>query len=169
MVGVSGRDSIKQRTQHRLTQIDDRLHILTGLLTIFVHIDEVIALIRQEDDPKQALMTRFKLSERQAQAILDIRLRQLAKIQEIALKEEQQALLDEQYALQTLLADAKALDGQMKKELLHDQERFGNPRRTRCIERSPAKAQNIQPVISHDPISIILSKNLWIRQAKDIK
>ena len=160
------RDSIKQRTQHRLTQIDDRLHILTGLLTIFVHIDEVIALIRQEDDPKQALMTRFKLSERQAQAILDIRLRQLAKIQEIALKEEQQALLDEQNALQTLLADAKALDGQMKKELLHDQERFGNPRRTRCIERSPAKAQNIQPVISHDPISIILSKNLWIRQAK---
>lgn len=160
------RNSIRQRSQHRLNQINDRLHIIEGLLTIFIHIDRVIAIIRQEDDPKAALIKQFSLSEIQAQAILDIRLRQLAKIQEIALKDEQKSLLDEQAKLNHLLANTEALDACMKTELIEDKSRFGNPRRTLCVEKEPAKAITQQPVLSHDPISIILSNNLWIRQAK---
>ncbi len=158
--------TIRKRCEHRLSIIEKRLHLLEGLLLVYLNLDEVIQIIRETDHPKDELIKRFDLSEEQAQAILEIRLRQLAKIQEIELKKEQSELLKEQKTLTAMLNSPKKLDNQMKKELNEDLERFGDDRRTQIIERKQAKSRDFTAQTSVEPISIIVSKNQWIRAAK---
>ena len=129
-----------QAAQHRLEQINDRLHILEGLLIVFLHLDEVIRIIRQSDDPQQELMRRFKLSEIQVEAILSIRLRQLARLEELKLKREKSDLEAEKKEIEGVLASERRLKSLIKKELQADAEKFGDERRTRIVARKEAQA-----------------------------
>lgn len=158
--------TVRRRLQHRLDKIVDRLHILEGLLIAFLNIDEVIAVIRNEDQPKPALMKKFKLSERQAEAILEIKLRQLAKLEEIKIKTEQKELSEERKRIEKLLNSAARLKTFIKKEIQADAERFGDERRTPLVEREEAKAFSETELMSTEPVTIVLSERGWVRAAK---
>ena len=159
-------DTVKRRLQFRLDKIVDRLHILEGLLIAYLNIDEVIKIIRTEDNPKKALIKAFKLSERQAEAILEIRLRQLAKLEEIKIKGEQDELSAERKTIEQLLNSAARLKTFIKKEIQADAERFGDDRRTPLVEREEAKAFSETELISTEPVTIVLSERGWMRAAK---
>ena len=133
-------ETVLKRLQFRLERILDRLHILEGLMVAFLNIDDVIEIIRTEEKPKQALMTRFELSDRQAEAILDLRLRQLAKLEEIKIKGEQEALAEERKTLEQTIGSKARLRTLIKKELLADAEIFGDARRSEIVARPEAKA-----------------------------
>ena len=158
--------TVRRRLQFRLDKILDRLHILDGLLIAFLNIDEVIKIIRQEDKPKQALMKAFKISERQSEAILELRLRQLAKLEEIKIKTEQQELSDERKTLEQLLKSATRLKTFIKNEIKTDAEKFGDARRSRLMEREEARAFNETELLSTEPVTIVLSERGWMRSAK---
>lgn len=159
-------ETVRRRLQFRLDKILDRLHILDGLLIAFLNIDEVIKIIRQEDKPKPALMKRFKISERQAEAILELRLRQLAKLEEIKIRAEQKELSEERKSIEQLLKSATRLKTFIKNEIKADAEKFGDERQSQLVEREESKAFSETELLSTEPVTIVLSERGWMRAAK---
>ena len=163
---VFRRETVRRRLQHRLEKVLARLHVLDGLLIAFLNIDEVIAIIRHEDEPKAELMARFGLSDIQAEAILDLKLRHLAKLEEIKIRGEQADLEAERKSLEGILGSAKKLSALIRKELEEDAERFGDARRSPIVARQAAQALDVTAVIGSEPVTIILSEKGWVRGAK---
>ena len=158
--------TVRRRLQYRLDKILDRLHLLDGLLIAYLNIDEVIKIVRKEEKPKPALVKKFKISERQAEAILELKLRQLAKLEEIKIEAEQKELNAERKTLEQLLNSATRLKTFIKKEIQADAERFSDERRTPIVKREEAKAYSETELLSVDPITIVLSDRGWMRAAK---
>tara|TARA_B100000214_G_scaffold92069_1_gene63651 strand:+ start:1764 stop:4010 length:2247 start_codon:yes stop_codon:yes gene_type:complete len=158
--------TVTRRLQHRLDWVLDRLHILEGLLVVYLNIDEVINIIRNEDDPKKVLQKKFKLSVIQVEAILEIRLRQLAKLEEIKIKEEQGNLDTERKELEKILGSKSRLKTLIKNELKADAEIYGDDRNSPIVVREEATAFDETELISSDPVTIVLSERGWIRAAK---
>jgi len=159
-------NTVTRRLQHRLNKILDRLHLLEGLLIAFLNIDEVIRIIRYEDKPKLALMESFSLSDRQAEAILELKLRHLAKLEEVRIKAEQKELSEERKSIEQLLSSSTRLKTLIKNEIKADAEKFGDDRRSPIVERQESKAFNVTELISTEPVTIILSERGWVRAAK---
>jgi len=185
MIGIDGRPAVKslrtiikewvnfrlitvrRRLQYRLDKVDARLHLLDGLLIAFLNLDEVIHLIRTEDKPKEELMKRFELSEIQADYILDTRLRQLARLEEMKIKGEQDELQEEKKELEQLLGSAVRLKTKVKKELEAVAEEFGDDRRSKIVESQiTAKAFSEEDLLTTDPVTVVLSEKGWIRAAR---
>lgn len=160
------RDTVTRRLQYRLDKIEQRLHILAGLLIAYLHIDEVIRIIREEEDPKAELMTRYDLTEIQANAILDIRLRQLARLEEIELKREQSDLEAEKAQIEAYLNNPDKLTGLMIEELTADMKEHGDKRQSPIVERTEATALKETDLAPSEPVTVIVSKSGWIRSAK---
>ncbi|MEX0976101.1 MAG: DNA topoisomerase IV subunit A [Woeseia sp.] len=160
------RDTVKRRLQHRLQIVSDRLHILDGLLIAYLNIDEVIAIIREEDDPKSELQARFRLSEIQAEAILNLRLRNLAKLEEVKIRGEQSDLDAERDGIDKTLKSASRLKTLIKNEILEDAEAYGDGRRTKLVEREAAQALDETQLIGSEPVTVVLSHRGWARAAK---
>lgn len=160
------RATVTRRLEHRLTKVLDRLHILDGLLVAFLNIDEVIRIIRTEDEPKPALMKEFNLSEEQAEAILNLRLRFLAKLEEFKIKSEQSELAEERDKLQQILGSKARMTTLIKQELVEDTEKYGDARRTGVVEREQASALSEAELVSAEPVTVILSERGFIRSAK---
>ncbi len=152
--------TILRRSQHRLSKVLDRTHILEGRQLVLLNIDEVIAIIRQSDEPKQALMERFKLSERQAEDILDIRLRQLARLEAIKIEQELKALRDEQTQLEEIVGNPTALRRLMIKEIEADAKVFADPRRTLIQAEKKAVAE---VKVIDEPVTVVVSEKGWVR------
>jgi topoisomerase-4 subunit A len=159
-------ETVRRRLQFRLDKILDRMHILEGLLVAFLNIDEVIKIVRKEDKPKPALIKKFKISDRQAEAILELKLRQLAKLEEIKIVAEQKELAAERKGLDQLLNSAARLKTFIKGEIKADAEKFGDERRTPLVQREEAKAFAETELISTEPVTIVLSDRGWMRAAK---
>ena len=159
-------ETVRKRLQFRLDKVLARLHILEGLLIAYLNIDEVIAIIRQEDKPKPVLMARFGLTDTQAEAILELKLRHLAKLEEMKIRGEQAELEKERAALEKTLGSQTLLNRLVKKELEHDAEKYGDARRSPLIEREAAQALETTALIANEPSTIILSEKGWIRAAK---
>jgi topoisomerase-4 subunit A len=160
------KDTVKRRLKHRLQIVSDRLHILDGLLIAYLNIDEVIAIIRKEDEPKPVLMKRFMLSDTQAEAILNLRLRNLAKLEEMKIRGEQDALNEERNDIEKTLKSATRLKTLIKKEILEDAEAYGDSRRTKLIEREAAQALDETLLVATEPVTLVLSRRGWARAAK---
>ncbi|SDL05542.1 DNA topoisomerase IV subunit A [Franzmannia pantelleriensis] len=160
------RVTVRRRLEHRLGKVEDRLHILEGLLAAYLNIDEVIRIIREEDAPKPALMEAFGLSERQAEAILELRLRHLAKLEEFKIRGEQDELLAERERLQELLGNDAALTDLIEEEIREAGREHGDARRAPLVEREDAKALSEVELLGADPITVVLSEKGWIRSAK---
>lgn len=158
--------TVKRRLEFRLDKVNKRLHILEGLLTAFLNIDEVIRIIREEDHPKLALMDHFGLTEIQSEAILEIKLRQLAKLEEIKIRGEQAELEEERKTLEAILGSRAKLKKLVKTELLEVAENFGDERRTQLVEREAAKAIDAADLQPAEPVTIVLSSKGWVRAAK---
>ena len=158
--------TVTRRLQHRLDWVLDRLHILEGLLVIYLNIDEVISIIRNEDDPKKVLQKKFKLSVIQVDAILEIRLRQLAKLEEIKITEEQGNLDSERKDLEKILSSKTRLKTLIKNELKTDLGIYGDERNSPIVSREEATAFDETELISSDPVTVVLSERGWIRAAK---
>jgi len=158
--------TVRRRLQFRLDKVNTRLHILTGLLIAFLNIDEVIAIIRQEDEPKPVLRERFGLSDLQAEAILELKLRHIAKLEEIKIHGEQDELAQERDRLEELLASPEKLNGLIRHELQTDAERHGDARRSPIVARQASQALDITQVIPNEPVTIILSEKGWVRAGK---
>jgi topoisomerase-4 subunit A len=158
--------TVRRRLQHRLDKILDRLHLLDGLLIAYLNIDEVIKIVRKEEQPKPALVKKFKISARQAEAILELKLRQLAKLEEIKIKAEQKELNVERKILEQLLNSATRLKTFIKKEIQTDAEKYGDERRTPIVKREEAKAYSETELLSIEPVTIVLSDRGWMRAAK---
>jgi topoisomerase-4 subunit A len=159
-------DTVVRRLNHRLDQVVDRLHILEGLLVAYLNIDEVIYIIRHEDKPKPVLMARFKLTGTQAEAILELKLRHLAKLEEMKIRDEQDVLADERSEIETLLGSKARLKTLIKNELLADAEQYGDERRSVLVERDAAQALREEDLVPSEPVTVILSKSGWVRAAK---
>ncbi len=159
-------DTVIRRLNHRLDQVVDRLHILEGLLIAYLNIEEVIYIIRHEDKPKPVLMKRFSLTGTQAEAILELKLRHLAKLEEIKIRDEQDVLADERDGLEKILGSQARLKTLIKKELLADAKTFGDDRRSRLVERGAAQALRQEDLVPSEPVTIILSRSGWVRAAK---
>jgi topoisomerase-4 subunit A len=158
--------TVVRRLEYRLDQVTDRLHILAGLLIAYLDIDEVIRIIRSEDEPKPVLMERFGLTGTQAEAILELKLRHLAKLEEMKLRAEQDELADERKSLETTLGSKARLKTLIKKELLEDAETFGDERRSMLVERGAAQPLKQELLLPSEPVTIVLSKSGWVRAAK---
>lgn len=158
--------TVKRRLEHRLNKVNERLHILDGLLIAFLNIDEVIRIIRFEDDPHAELMRRFGLSDIQATAILDLRLRHLQKIEEMQIRAEQDELAKERAKLEDLLSSEAKLKKLVGKEIDEDAKKYGDDRRCPLVARAPAVALEATEILPSEPITIVLSKAGWIRAAK---
>ncbi len=158
--------TVKRRLQHRLDIVTHRLHILAGLLIAYLNLDEVIEIIRKEDKPKPVLMKRFKISEEQAEAILEIKLRHLARLEEMQIKGEQKALKSEQEDIEKTLASSARLKKLVRKELEADQEKFGDARRSPIVSRKEAQAMSEIEILPTEPMTVVLSRKGWVRAAK---
>ena len=158
--------TVKRRLQHRLDKVSARLHILEGQLVAFLNIDDVIDIIRQEDEPKPVLMQRFGLSETQAEAILELKLRHLARLEEHKIRTEQDKLSKEHNTLEKILGSERRLKTLIKKEIAADAKQFGDARRSPVVQRNEAKALSQNDLVAADPITIVLSQKGWIRAAK---
>ncbi|HKT72855.1 MAG TPA: DNA topoisomerase IV subunit A [Steroidobacteraceae bacterium] len=158
--------TVTRRLQHRLEKVTRRLHILAALMIVFLNLDEVIRIIRREDEPKPVLMKRFKLSEEQAEEILNTRLRHLAKLEEMKIREEQKALKDEQEELEAILKSRARLRKLVGKEIEEDAEKYGDARRTKIVEREAAQAIDETSLIANEPVTVVLSTGGWVRSAK---
>ena len=158
--------TVRRRLQWRLDKITARLHVLEGLLVAFLNIDEVIAIIRENDKPKPVLMARFAISDIQAEAILELKLRHLAKLEEMKIRGEQSELDAERKLLEALLASAKRLKTLIRKEIIADAEKYGDDRRSPLVTREAAQAMSETALISSEAISVILSAKGWVRAAK---
>ena len=160
------KDTVKRKLEHRLDQVNDRLHILEGLLTIYLDMDKVIKIIRRSDEPKKELIKAFKLSEIQANAILEIKLRQLAKLEQLKLENERNELVKEQDDIEKILKSKSRLKTLIKNELNEIKESFGENRRSPIIDSTNAKVFTEEETIVTEPVTIVLSKAGWIRSAK---
>lgn len=158
--------TVRRRLQHRLDKVEKRLHLLEGLLTAFLNLDEVIHIIRTEDQPKQALIARFDLTEIQADYILETRLRQLARLEEMKIRGEQDELLKEQAKLLALLGSDAKLRKLVRSELIKDAETYGDDRRSPIVERAEAKALSENELMPTEPVTVVLSEKGWVRCAK---
>ncbi|AYP22043.1 DNA topoisomerase IV subunit A [Pantoea agglomerans] len=163
---VFRRDTVKRRLNHRLDRVLRRLHILEGLLVAFLNIDEVIEIIRTEDEPKPVLMSRFGISETQAESILELKLRHLAKLEEMKIRGEQAELEKERDQLQATLASERKMNTLLKKELQADSASYGDDRRSPLREREEAKALSETELVPSEPVTIVLSQMGWVRSAK---
>ncbi|AHF73180.1 DNA topoisomerase IV subunit A [Candidatus Sodalis pierantonius str. SOPE] len=163
---VYRRDTVRRRLNFRLEKVLRRLHILTGLLVAYLNLDEVIHIIRTEDEPKQVLMQRFELSETQADAILELKLRHLAKLEEMKLRSEQDELEKERDKIQAILASERKLSNLLKKEIEADAAAYGDARRSPLVERDEAKALSENELIPSEPVTVSLSIMGWVRSAK---
>jgi len=160
------KETVTNRLKHRLQIVTDRLHILDGLLVAYLSIDEVIAIIRKEDEPKPVLMKRFKLSDIQAEAILNLRLRYLARLEEMKIRGEQDELNEERGVLEKTLASAARLKTLIKKEILEDAEAYGDDRRTEIIQREAAQPLDETQLVVSEPVTVVLSQAGYARAAK---
>jgi len=160
------KQTVTNRLGHRLQIVTDRLHILDGLLVAYLSIDEVIAIIREEDKPKPVLMKRFKLSDIQAEAILNLRLRNLAKLEEMKIRGEQDELIEERDLLEKTLNSAARMKTLIKKEILEDTESYGDDRRTEIVEREAAQALDETQLVASEPVTVVLSQAGYARAAK---
>ncbi len=158
--------TVRRRLQYRLDKVEDRLHILEGLLTAYLNIDEVIEIIRREDAPKPVLMERFGLSDRQAEAILELKLRHLAKLEEMKIRGEQDELAEERAYLQATLDSPAKMKKLVASELEEDMEKYGDERRSPIVERAEARALDETDLVGADPVTVVLSEKGWIRAAK---
>jgi len=158
--------TVTRRLNYRLDKVLARLHILEGLLIAYLNIDEVIAIIRYEDEPKAELMRRFALSDTQAEAILELKLRHLAKLEETKLTAEQNELEQERDHLQLLLSSDRRLKTLIRKEILADAEKYGDDRRSPLVERQEAKALSEKDLTPAEAVTVVLSKKGWVRAAK---
>lgn len=184
MIGIDGRPQVKsldvilnewlqfrmvtvrRRLQHRLDRVLDRLHILEGLLIAFLNIDEVIEIIRREDAPKPVLMERFGLSDKQAEAILELKLRHLAKLEEFKIKGERDDLSQERDNLEATLGSMAKMKKLVAKELEEDIATYGDDRRSPLVERGEARAMDEADLLGSDPVTVVLSEKGWVRAAK---
>ncbi|MDX1251034.1 MAG: DNA topoisomerase IV subunit A [Gammaproteobacteria bacterium] len=184
MIGIDGRPQVKnlrtilgewlsfrtstvrRRLQYRLDKVMQRLHILDGLLIAFLNIDEVIAIIRYEEEPKAKLMERFALSDTQAEAILELKLRHLAKLEEMKIRSEQEELAAERDGLQKILASEARLKALIRKELNEDAQKYGDARRSAIVARAAAQAMDETALIPTEPVTVVLSEKGWVRAAK---
>ncbi|HSD16418.1 MAG TPA: DNA topoisomerase IV subunit A [Thermomonas sp.] len=158
--------TVTRRLTHRLEKVERRLHLLEGLLVAFLNLDEVIRIIRSEDEPKAALIARFELSEEQADYILDTRLKQLARLEEMKIRGEQDELDAERDRLMTLLGSKAKLKKLIKDELLADAKKFGDARRSPLVARGAAQALAETELVASEPMTIVLSEKGWVRAAK---
>lgn len=158
--------TVTRRLQYRLDKVLARLHILEGLLIAYLNLDEVIEIIRTEDKPKEVLMSRFELSDKQAEAILELKLRHLAKLEEQKLKGEQDELSREREQLEKILGSDRRLKTLIRKELLADAETYGDERRSPLVERNEAKALSERDLTPAEAVTVVLSKKGWVRSAK---
>ena len=158
--------TVRRRLQFRLDKVEKRLHLLEGLLTAYLNLDEVIHIIRTAEHPKAELIARFELSEIQADYILDTRLRQLARLEEMKLRGEQDELLKEQAKLLALLGSEAKLRKLVRTELLKDAETYGDDRRSPIVERAEAKALSENELMPTEPVTVVLSEKGWVRCAK---
>ncbi len=184
MIGVDGRPAVKgivpllqewlsyreetvrSRLRYRLEKVLQRLHILEGLLIAYLNIDEVIAIIRREERPKPVLMARFNLSDTQAEAILELKLRHLARLEEMKIRGEQQELEQERQKLEQILGSNRRLRTLIRKEIEADAERYGDDRRSPLVERSGAQAIDPNTLLPSEPVTVVLSEKGWVRAAK---
>jgi len=160
------RITVTRRLQYRLDKVLSRLHILEGLMIAFLNIDEVIEIIRHEDDPKAELMARFNLSDEQADAILNLRLRHLAKLEENQLKAEQDELEKERLNLEAILGSERRLNTLIKREIQEDAKKYASPRMSQLVEREEAKMISESDMTPAEPVTVILSEMGWVRCAK---
>lgn len=160
------RTTVTRRLQYRLDKVLSRLHILEGLMIAFLNIDEVIDIMRNEDDPKAELMARFNLSDEQADAILNLRLRHLAKLEENQLKAEQDELEKERLNLEAILGSERRLNTLIKKEIQEDAKKYASPRMSQLVEREEAKMISESDMTPAEPVTVILSEMGWVRCAK---
>lgn len=163
---VYRRQTVRNRLSHRLEKVLRRLHILDGLLIAYLNIDEVIEIIRAEDEPKPVLMSRFSISDTQAEAILEIKLRHLAKLEEMKIRGEQDELAKERDDLQSILGSERKLNTLIKKEIQADAKMYGDDRRSPLHEREEAKAMSEHEILPSEPITVVLSDMGWVRSAK---
>ena len=184
MIGIDGRPQVKnllvilkewlqyrtatvrRRLQYRLDKILERLHILQGLMIAYLNIDEIIAIIRNEDKPKPILIKRFDVSDKQVEAILELKLRNLAKLEEIKIQQEQQELEKESDTLEKTLGSKQRLKKLIREELLENAEKYGDHRRSPIIERAEAKIIREEAILPTEPTTVILSNKGWVRAAK---
>ena len=159
-------ETVRLRLEYRLDKVNRRLHLLDGLLIAFLNLDEVIRIVRTEDKPKPVLIKRFSLSEVQADYILDTRLRQLARLEEMKIKGEQQDLARERDGLKQTLSSKQRMKTLIKKEIIEDAEKHGDARRSLLIDRAPAQVLDETALIPSEAVTIVLSKNGWVRVAK---
>ncbi|KAE9527461.1 DNA topoisomerase IV subunit A [Testudinibacter aquarius] len=160
------RTTVTRRLQYRLDKVLARLHILDGLMIAYLNIDEVIEIIRNEDEPRAVLMQRFNLSQIQADAILDLKLRHLAKLEEVKIQAEQDELAQERDQLQLVLGSERRLNTLIKKEIQQDAKTYDSPRRSPIVERAEAKAISETDMLPAEPVTVILSEMGWVRCAK---
>jgi topoisomerase-4 subunit A len=160
------KSTVTRRLQHRLAKVDARLHILDGLLIAYLNLDEVIRIVRTEDQPKPVLMKRFTLSDTQAEWILDTKLRQLARLEEMKIRDEQSALAEERSEIDKTLKSKARLTRLVREELESDAEEYGDARRTRLVEREAAQAISETELLTSEPVTVVLSRLGWVRAAK---
>ena len=184
MIGLNGRPGVKaliaiikewlsyrvttvtRRLQWRLDKVEKRLHLLEGLMIAYLNIDEVIAIIRNNDEPKPVLMSRFKISDEQAEAILELKLRHLAQLEEMKIRGEQEALEAEREKLQAILGSERRMKTLIKKELQEDIDTYGDDRRSPIVQRDAAQAISEADLIPSEPITVVLSERGWVRAGK---
>ncbi|MBL1260771.1 MAG: DNA topoisomerase IV subunit A [Thiotrichaceae bacterium] len=159
-------ETVRKRLQYRLDKVNRRLHLLDGLLIAFLNMDEVIHIIRSEEKPKQALMKRFELSEEQADYVLDTKLRQLARLEEMKIRAEQEELAKERDTLEKTLGSKARLKTLIRKELIADAEAYGDDRRSPIVARDIAAAMDETALTPAEPVTVILSEKGWVRSAK---
>src|SRR5690606_34644126 len=159
-------DTVTRRLKHRLEKVERRLHLLEGLLVAFLNLDEVIRIIRAEDEPKPALIARFDLSEEQADYILETKLRQLARLEEMKIRGEQDELDSERDRLIATLGSRAKLRKLIKDELLADAKKYGDPRRSPPVARDAAQALDETELVPSEPVTVVLSQKGWARAAK---
>ena len=159
-------DTVRRRLKYRLENVTKRLHILDGLLAAYLNIDAVIEIIRTEDKPKPALMARFKLSDAQAEAVLGLRLRHLARLEEVRIRGEQSDLAAEQADLTATLGSRPKMTGLIKEELAALADLHGDERRTGIVEKEAAQVIDESKLVASGPVTVVLSEHGWVRAAK---
>ncbi|MBF8292355.1 MAG: topoisomerase subunit, partial [Steroidobacteraceae bacterium] len=159
-------DTVKRRLQYRLDKVDARLHILEGMLIAFLNLDEVIRIVRKEDEPKPVLIKRFRLSDEQAEAILETKLRHLARLEEMKIRGEQAELSAEKEGIEKTLKSPARLKKLIREELTADAEKYGDKRRTKIVEREAAQAIDETELVTAEPVTVVLSNLGWVRQAR---
>jgi topoisomerase-4 subunit A len=184
MIGLDGRPQVKdlkrilsewlsfrtttvtRRLEHRLAKVERRLHLLEGLRIAYLNLDEVIRIVRTEDEPKPVLMARFKLSDEQTDYILETKLRQLARLEEMKINAERDQLEEERARINVLLKSPAKLKGLIKEELRADAAKFGDERRSPLVQRGAAQALDESALVASEPVTVVLSAKGWIRAAK---